>query len=72
MVKIEPKIVELRNKATRSLRDTEAPDFWERYEKIKGELKQYAGWNSFPCYPEFMKTPEAFDVVFMYTFKGLV
>ena len=71
MVKIEPKIVELRNKATRILRDSDAPDFWHRYEQIKGELKKYVGWHADKCYPEFMKTTEAFDATFKYIFNGL-
>ncbi len=71
LCKVAPELAQIRKDAVRQLSNDNMYDFWERYENIKARMSKYVGW--YACnYPEFMQSPDAFDVAHKAIFGGLV
>lgn len=68
---IAPELKEVREYAVSTLRRGE-PNFWRRYEAVKGRLNRIVGFDCQYDYPDWMFGMEAHDAAYKFVFGGLV
>lgn len=72
MCKVAPELRELRGEAERLLRDENDPDFWENYGEVKSKIAKLVGYRAPKSFPEYMHTPDSYDIVIKKVLGGLV
>ena len=72
VLEVAPQLTDVRMYAIRTLR-TRGPNFWRRYEAVKGRLNRIVGFDcQYEDYPDWMFTMEAHDAAYKFVFRGLV